>query len=379
MSTSPRSPALTPHNKMSCMPLPELAPYQLSSVVSNPMLRNSLEEILILTIKERKDLDNSLKRLWIFQHLVETPCRKCCFIMDGALDEKGKPQHRFRIKSKCLAHNFRVSGNTPFNWLVRDFCRVHAPHSSHVPERKDLREVYYDGFGLFKHDMCVGDFVQLSSKLSGRPTSKKRKSEASTSPVRKKVIKTEKAPEILATPQQEAANANTTSKNLSRLVLQLKVSNKVHLLMHGQGINMQVTKTSPAVELPTLRPELGKLYEFGRLDASIAKEHEKKPNKVFISDIGISRNHLEITYTPQGWYCLDQGSTLGTTVKSVEVVEVRKNGETIKEDRWTTTKLRANVPRKLQARDVISLSEGVAVLSVASLKHLESTMGTGRK
>lgn len=128
--------------------------------------------------------------------------------MDGALDSKGKPQHRFRIKSKCLAHNFRVSGNTPFNWLVRDFCRVHAPHSSHVPERKDLREVYYDGFGLFRHDMCVGDFVQLSTKLSGRPTSKKRKSETSTSPVRRKVVKTEKAPEILPVVPKEPTNAN---------------------------------------------------------------------------------------------------------------------------------------------------------------------------
>lgn len=178
-------------------------------------------------------------------------------------------------------------------------------------------------------------------------------------------------------------------------MLQLKVSNKVQVLMHSQGLNLQVTKTTPALELPTLRPELGKRYEFGRLDAKILQEHEKKPNKIFISDIGISRNHMEVIYTPQGaiapliftgiqltcsgWYCVDQGSSLGTTVKSVEIVEVRKNGETVKEERWTTTKLRANVPHKLQARDVVSLSEGVAVLSVASLKHLESTMGTARK
>ena len=156
----------------------EIATSLLTNVVSQPQFKAALEQILKEKLAERKDFDNTLKRLWIFQHLIETPCQKCCFINNDPSDvSDGTVRFKFRIKSKCLANHFRVSGNTPFNWLVRDFCRVHAPHSAGVNERKDLREIYYDEFGLFNFEMTTNDFIVLAQRLSGRPTtsSKKRK------------------------------------------------------------------------------------------------------------------------------------------------------------------------------------------------------------
>ena len=181
---SPQRSPHSPQNNRSSIyneQLEQLSSYSLSSVVNHSQLKQALENILTEIISERKDSDNSLKRLWIFQHLIETPCSKCCFIGNDDGQEDAQIKNRFRIKSKCLSSHFRVSGNTPFNWLSRDFIRVHAPHSSGVPERKDLREIYYDGFGLFREDMKVQDFIQLSKQLAGRPTtsSKKRKNRPS--------------------------------------------------------------------------------------------------------------------------------------------------------------------------------------------------------
>lgn len=153
----------------------------LSSVVTNPQCRTAFEHILKEKLAERKDYDNTLKRLWIFQHLVETPCQKCCFLHGDTQDASGAQVHRFRIKSKCLANHFRVSGNTPFNWLVRDFCRFHAPHSAGVVERKDLREIYYDEFGLFQQQMTSQDFLKLAEQLAGRPTTSGKKRSRSKS------------------------------------------------------------------------------------------------------------------------------------------------------------------------------------------------------
>ena len=153
----------------------EVLSMALSAVVSNHQCRSALEHILKEKLSERKDYDNTLKRLWIFQHLVETPCQKCCFLQGDHRADDGTQIHKFRIKSKCLANHFRVSGNTPFNWLVRDFRRFHEPHSSGVAERKDLREIYYDEFGLFHHHMTTSEFLVLAEKLSGRPTTSGKK------------------------------------------------------------------------------------------------------------------------------------------------------------------------------------------------------------
>ena len=163
-----------PHPALNQNYINEIQPMSLVDVISEPQLRSALEHLLKERLSERKDYDNTLKRLWTFQHLVETPCQKCTFLHPEP-NEAGIPLFKFRIKSKCMATHFRVSGNTPFNWLVRDFCRFHAPHSSDVSERKDLREIYYDEYGLFKHQMTAIEFVDLAEKLAGRPTTSGKK------------------------------------------------------------------------------------------------------------------------------------------------------------------------------------------------------------
>jgi len=352
----------------------EILSMTLSGVVTNPQCRTAFEHILKEKLAERKDYDNTLKRLWIFQHLVETPCQKCCFLHGDTQDADGTTIHRFRIKSKCLANHFRVSGNTPFNWLVRDFCRFHAPHSAGVAERKDLREIYYDEFSLFYQQMTAEEFIKLAEKLAGRPTTSGKKRGRSKSieniapqpSVTSLIVPPAKIPaldrghSVPSISLSQAMKPQKTTANRSRLVVELRVSNSTHLIMFGQALNQEWSKTKGPLELPTFRPELATKYRLGRMDSSAPNQDKEEPYKLFIDDQSISRNHLEIRYERHGWVVMDCGSTLGTVITSTEIVE--EDGEQQKVP--ITTALRPGDSRILQQGDVINLSDGIVILTI---------------
>lgn len=340
----------------------------LTSVVSQVQCKSALEHIIKEKLAERKDYDNTLKRLWIFQHLIETPCQKCCFLHGDIHNiDGGAPIYKFRIKSKCLANHFRVSGNTPFNWLVRDFCRFHAPHSASVGERKDLREIYYDEFGLFQQQMTSLEFIALAEKLVGRPTTsgKKRTRSKSMENVTSLQVPPAKVPSFersttLGTAMSAIKDKNTTT-NKSRLVLEMIISNNSQILMSGQNLNKNWNKTNGPIELPTFRPELSSRYKFGRLDNTVANEDKDEPYKFFIDDPAISRSHLEIWFDSfTGWQVMDSGSTLGTVVTSTELVENDGEQEIVP----ITTALRSGEHRSLKQGDIINLSDGIVKLTI---------------
>lgn len=138
-------------------------------LIESDSCQSRIEALLAEHIHERKHLDNALKRLWIFSHLTSSSCSDCHFYSAEEREEYNSGAwHTFRIKTKCMSKHFQVSRNTPFNWLVRDFQRLHAAHSAEVPHRKDLREVFYDEFNYFHPNMSVQDFVDLAVKLNGR-------------------------------------------------------------------------------------------------------------------------------------------------------------------------------------------------------------------
>lgn len=140
----------------------------------------------------------------------------------------------------------------------------------------------------------------------------------------------------------------------------MKVSNSTHIVMYGQSLNQDWSKTKGPLELPTFRPELSSKYRFGRMDSSVPNQEKEDPYKIFIDDQSISRNHLEIRFDTKGWTVMDTGSTLGTVITSTEIVE--EDGEQKKVP--ITTALRGGERRVLQQGDIINLSDGIVLLTI---------------
>jgi len=145
----------------------------------------------------------------------------------------------------------------------------------------------------------------------------------------------------------------------------MKVANSTRLVMSGQNLDQDWSKTMGPIELPTFRPELAARYYFGRLDPSIQNQERDYPYKIFIEDQAISRNHLEIWFDQySGWKVMDAGSTLGTQLTTTRIVD--KDGEQQKIP--FTTALRSGEHSKLQQGDVLNLGVGVVELTVLFLK-----------
>lgn len=140
----------------------------------------------------------------------------------------------------------------------------------------------------------------------------------------------------------------------------MKVANSTHIVMFGQSLNLDWSKTKGPLELPTFRPELATKYSFGRMDSSVPNQEKEDPYKIFIDDQSISRKHVDILFDSKGWVVMELGSTLGTVITSTEIVE--EDGEQKKVP--ITTALRSGEKRILQQGDIINLSDGIVVLTV---------------
>ena len=121
-----------------------------------------------------------------------------------------------------------------------------------------------------------------------------------------------------------------------------------------------LTKIESPKELPTFRPEISTKYEIGRREKKEEDEEQNNPFKIYIEDISISRNHLVILFSENGWSVMDVGSSLGT-------IHIRQKRE---EDYLgsVSTKLERNVPFSLEEGDTLMLSEGIAMINVLSCK-----------
>lgn len=367
----------------------------MSAVVFDELGSARLSALVLARITERKDADNTTKRVWIYKHLLDHSCEKCGFLPEDELIEGADGKPTFRIRNRCISSHFRVSVNTPFNWLIRDFQRVHAPHSQEVAHRKDLREIYYDEFGLFRRDMKVTDFLSLAQKLQGRPTgaasqSKRKRSltlASASSPLHLQAPpKYARSSFAVASPADHRMDAiplvalpvltpttandtNATERNSSRLVLLLWVSNLSQVFMFREKLNMELQKTSVPYELPTFRPEFGTKYDVGRKDPQKHDEEVDNPNKLFIEDIRLSRNHLMVTWSQAGWMAEDLNSYGGTMLTRTEVMHQVIDGKEVAEEVKTTSKMDAGQPVELRAGDVLSLSDGIVTLTVAQAVH----------
>jgi pSer/pThr/pTyr-binding forkhead associated (FHA) protein len=132
-----------------------------------------------------------------------------------------------------------------------------------------------------------------------------------------------------------------------------------------------MNKIDSPKELPTFRPEIATKYYFGRREKKDEDEQEQFPHKIFIEDMGISRNHLLIVFDASGWNVMDLGSSGGSVINRQQKRVLDNSIDNDDDDLQPailSNKLERGTQVVLEEGDWIVLSEGIAELRIISCK-----------